>query len=87
MFSSSLSRRPAAVARTAAVTGLALAAFALGAGTASAAQAASPETAAAGQLPGHAADRVCTGPEAVLGQLSLPAPASVPVCKLVNGWD
>ncbi|MFB7914588.1 hypothetical protein [Streptomyces sp. NPDC056061] len=87
MFSSSLSRRPAAVARAVAVAvaGLALAAFALPVGAASAAPA-SPQAATVGQPPAPVAERVCTDVEAILVRLHLPT-GPIPVCKLVNGWD
>ncbi|MFG3529525.1 hypothetical protein ACGF8B_22620 [Streptomyces sp. NPDC047917] len=82
MFSSSLSRRPAIVTRTAAaVTGIALASLVLGAPVASAAQGPSAD----GPRPAHGASRVCEDLEAILAQLPVSAP--VPVCKLVNGWD
>ncbi|MEU9760661.1 hypothetical protein [Streptomyces sp. NPDC047985] len=96
MFSPSLSRKPAALAHTAAVTGLALAGLAVSAGTASAgtvpaertaaSQAVSPQAGAAQNLPEHAVQRVCTELEAIVGRLPLHA-APVQVCKLVNGWD
>ncbi|MFE6665886.1 hypothetical protein ACFVFH_20300 [Streptomyces sp. NPDC057697] len=75
--------RTAAATRTAAVTGLALAALTLGTPAALAAPGADTD----GQRPAHGVVRVCTEVEAFLARLPLPAPAPVPVCKLVNGWD
>ncbi|MFF3730240.1 hypothetical protein ACFYXM_07945 [Streptomyces sp. NPDC002476] len=101
MFDSSLSRKPAALARTATVGGLALAAFAFTAGTASAgtvpaersaapqnaaAQAALPRAGAGEDLPAHLVQRVCAELAAIVAQLpESSAPAQV--CMLVNGWD
>ncbi|MEU3656390.1 hypothetical protein AB0E67_27010 [Streptomyces sp. NPDC032161] len=101
MFSSSLSRKPAALARTAAVSGIALAAFGFTAGTASAgtvpaersaaprtatAQAAFPQAGGVESLPAHLVQRVCTELEAIVAQLPVSS-APAQVCKLVNGWD
>ncbi|MFF9401128.1 hypothetical protein ACF1FX_10660 [Streptomyces sp. NPDC014646] len=96
MFSSSLSRKPAGLARTAAVTGIALAAFGFSAGTASAGtvpaersaapQAALPQAGAAEDLPAHLVQRVCTELEAIVAELPVSS-APAQVCKLVNGWD
>ncbi|MFJ9681119.1 hypothetical protein ACIRP2_24160 [Streptomyces sp. NPDC101194] len=86
MFSSSLSRRPAGAARTAAVTGLALVSLALSAGAASAAGTASFGPPAGQHGPAQADQAACTHLETVLDRLLLPA-APVQVCKLVNGWD
>ncbi|MFI9627126.1 hypothetical protein [Streptomyces sp. NPDC052042] len=91
MFSSSLSRKPAALVRTVAATGLVLAAFTFGAGTASAAtvpveRTASSQAETVGGLPAYVVQRVCTEAEAIVAQLPLTS-APVQVCKLVNGWD
>lgn len=91
MFTSSLSRKPAALARTAAVTGAALAALAFSAGTAGASaiaaeRPAAPRGGAVEEIPGHVASRVCTELEAIVAQLPVPS-APAQVCKLVNGWD
>ncbi|MFB6942798.1 hypothetical protein [Streptomyces sp. NPDC056305] len=86
MFSSSLSRRPAGAARTAAVTGLAVVSLALSTGAASASGTASFGPPAGHPGPVQADQTVCTRLETVLDRLPLPA-APVQVCKLVNGWD
>ncbi|MFE1402284.1 hypothetical protein ACFW5D_01165 [Streptomyces sp. NPDC058770] len=101
MFSSSLSRKPAGLARTAAVTGFALAAFGFSAGTASAgtvpaerpaapqaaaSQAALPQAGAGADFPAHLVQRVCTELEAIVAQLPVSS-APAQVCQLVNGWD
>ncbi|MFF8713578.1 hypothetical protein ACF07T_19420 [Streptomyces sp. NPDC015184] len=83
MFRSSLSRRHAGAARTAAVTGLVLVSLALSTGAATAADTGSPapRNPAVGDV-GAFCERVA----AVTDRLPLPsAPATV--CKLVNGWD
>ncbi|OKJ28106.1 hypothetical protein [Streptomyces sp. CB01580] len=91
MFSSSLSRKPAGLARTAAVTGIALAAFGFTAGTASAGtvpaeRSALPQAGAGEDLPAHLVQRVCTELGAIVAQLPVSS-APAQVCKLVNGWD
>ncbi|MGW2180176.1 hypothetical protein ACWCXX_19110 [Streptomyces sp. NPDC001732] len=83
MFRSSLSRRRAGAARTAAVTGLVLVSLALSTGAAAAADSTLP----APQHPtAHDVRAFCERVEAVTDRLPLPA-APVEVCKLVNGWD
>ncbi|MFD7066262.1 hypothetical protein ACFV97_03400 [Streptomyces sp. NPDC059913] len=75
--------RTAALARTAAVTGIALAGLLFGAATASAAPAPGDATGRPEAAQGTA--RACESVEAALA--GLPVSVPVPVCKLVNGWD
>jgi hypothetical protein len=83
VFRSSLSRRHAGAARTAAVTGLVLVSLALSTGAAAAADTGP----AAPQHPvTHDVQAFCEQMEAVTDRLPLPA-APVTVCMLVNGWD
>ncbi|MFE7617373.1 hypothetical protein [Streptomyces sp. NPDC057496] len=83
MFRSSLSRRHAGAARTAAVTGLVLVSLALSTGAAAAADTgpAVPQRPAA-----HDVGAFCEQVAELTDRLPLPA-APVTVCKLVNGWD
>ncbi|MGW2848720.1 hypothetical protein [Streptomyces sp. NPDC001108] len=73
--------RTAALARTAAVTGIALAGLLFGAATASAA----PGDATGRPEAAQGTARACESVEAALA--GLPVSVPVPVCKLVNGWD